>query len=110
MPPASLGFLLLAGDLLAEILDGGGDPLDDAAAGRRLLQGADLLGDGGLVGREIVGELDELATDDEADACDQDEREGHGNEHRGDARQLEASEPVDQRRKCEAQEDGQAKG
>ena len=100
----------LARDLLAEILDGGGDLLDDAAAGRGVLQGADLLGDGGLVGREVVGELNELAADHEGDACDQDEGEGDGNEYRSNPRQPEAPEPVDQRREREAQEDRQGEG
>ena len=68
-PPASASGFSLAGDFLAEILDGGGDLFNDTAAGGGLLQGADLLGDGGLVGRKVVGELDDLAADHEADAA-----------------------------------------
>ena len=102
--------LFVTRDLLAEILDRRRDLVHDAAAGSGGLQGADLLGDGGLVAREVVGELNDLAADHEGDARDQDEGKGDGDEHRGDPGQPQSSEPVHQRRQGEAQEDGQGEG
>jgi len=47
------------------------------------------LGNSGLVGREVICELDELVA--EAEATNQDECQRDGNEHRGNTGQLEAT-------------------
>ena len=78
--------------------------------GARGLESPDLVGDGRLVGGEVLGELDELPADDERDAADQDEGEAHGDQNRGDPGQLQPAQPVHQGRQGKPEEDREGKG
>ena len=102
-----VGGLAGAGDLLAEILQGGRDLVDEAAAGGRGLKRPDLVRDGRLVGWQVLGELDELPPDDERDAADQDEGEAHGDQDGGDPWQLQPAQPVHKGCQGEPEEDRQ---
>jgi hypothetical protein len=70
-----------------------------------LAQGGDLLPDGGLVERDVAGELRHLQSNHAAERQENAERHQHGDDHRRHPGEMQPAQQADERREDEAEQD-----
>ena len=97
------------GDLAGETPQHARRASDDAAAGGRTAQRVDLVFDVALIGRQILGQVRELAANDRADAEDHQKRQQDRRNDRGYAAEVPSAQQQHQRSEREAQQDRQRK-
>ena len=94
-------------DLAAEVLHHLGRPVEEASAGRRLAQRADLGLQIVLVGRQPLRQVADLQRDHACEGEKNHEGDDDHSQHGGDPGHAEAPQPADQRGEREAEKRGQ---